>query len=172
MSVPKIKLSVEQTKSLLVDGECSISGAMYEVASLGLFVRFDEGGVLRVVDAPAKRPVGRPKKEKSEEDVKRGVGRPKKVVFIRTKNDNAIFVEKAGLFVAGNEVMSADGRLVRITRVESKIGRDVSDEEWHSMDCNWVTDKVADSCKLLHLSHLGMGLEDEMGLYWFERVEE
>lgn len=156
MSVPKIKLSAEQIRSLLMDGECSMAGAMYEVSSLGLFVRFDECGVLRVVDAPMKRKVGRPKT---------------KNVFIRQKGDSGIFVEKVGAFVVGDDVASDDGRKVRITRVAVKIGRDVSDKEWHLMGCNWAWDKYADSSKELHLSSLGAVLGDEIGLYWFERVE-
>lgn len=169
----KIKLDAEQTRSLLMNGECSLSGAMYEVASVGLFVRFEENGVLRVVDAPQKRAVGRPKKEKTEENgVKRVVGRPKKKVFIRIKEDSGIFVEVAGKFIEGDKVESLDGRVVRVVRAEAKVGMAVSDAEWHLMGCDWVTDKVADMCKSAHLSHLGLGLDEEMGLYWFERVEE
>lgn len=155
MSVAKIKLSAEQIRALCVDGECSMSGAMYEVASVGLFVEFE--GVVRVVDAPQKRAVGRPSKKK---------------VFIRIKEDSGIFVEVAGKFIEGDKVESLDGRVVRVVRAEAKVGTAVSDAEWHLMGCDWVTDKVADVCKNAHLSHLGLGLDEEMGLYWFERVEE
>jgi hypothetical protein len=168
----KIKLSADQLRALMVDGECSIVGGVYEVSGVeGLYVRFDEGGVLSKVDAPEKRPVGRPKKVK-EDGVSAPVGRPRST-RIKSRATSGIFADKVGKFVEGQviDVESTYPRRVGILRVEVKQAEDISDKEWKEMGCVWTADFVAKNVKALALLDNGLSMKDEVGLYWYEEVE-
>lgn len=181
MSIAKIKLDAEQVKSLLTNGECSVVGGLYEVSSVGMFVEFD--GVFRVVDAPEKRPVGRPKKEKTDADeakVRRRVGRPSMRTHIFSREKEGVFIDKVNKFLVGDVVVSlmqgkdfgnTIERKAEVMAVEVKQARDISDAEWHSMGCNWSMECFADKSKSLHLSQSGLGLNDEVGLYWYREIE-
>jgi hypothetical protein len=168
----KIKLSAEQLRALMVDGECSIVGGVYEVSGVeGLYVRFDEGGVLSKVDAPEKRPVGRPKKVK-ENGVSAPVGRPRST-RIKSRATSGIFADKVGKFVEGQviDVESTYPRRVEIIRVEVKQAEDISDKEWKEMGCVWTADFVAKNVKALALLDNGLSMKDEVGLYWYKEIE-
>lgn len=152
----KIKLSAEQLRALMVDGECSIVGSVYEVSGVeGLYVRFDEGGVLAKVDAPLKRPVGRPKKAR-----------------IKSKEASGMFVDRAGRYVVGQvvDVESAYERRVEILRVEARQAEDISDKEWGAMGYVWTADFAAPKVKELALMVNGLSMKDEVGLYWYSDV--
>lgn len=167
----KIKLSADQLRALMVDGECSIVGGVYEVSGVeGLYVRFDEGGVLSKVDAPEKRPVGRPKKVK-EECVSAPVGRPRST-RIKSRTTSGVFADKVGKFVEGQviDVESTYPRRVEILRVEVKQAEDISDKEWKDMGCVWTADFVAKNVKALALLDNGLSMKDEVGLYWYKEV--
>lgn len=156
MKSGKIKLSTDQLRALMVEGECSIVGSVYEVSGVeGLYVRFDEGGVLAKVDAPVKRPVGRPKR-----------------VRIKSKEANGMFVDRVGRYVVGQvvEVESAYERRVEIVRVEVKQAEDISDKEWGAMGYVWTADFAAPKVKELALLVNGLSMNDEVGLYWYEEV--
>lgn len=156
MKSGKIKLSADQLRALMVDGECSIVGSVYEVSGVeGLYVRFDESGVLAKVDAPAKRPVGRPKR-----------------VRIKSREAKGLFVDRVGKFIVG-QVVDVDGayeRRVEIVRAEVKQAEDISDKEWKEMGCVWTADFVAKNVKELALLENGLSMKDEVGLYWYEEV--
>jgi hypothetical protein len=167
----KISLSADQLRALMVDGECSIVGGVYEVSGVeGLYVRFDEGGVLSKVDAPEKRPVGRHKKVK-EEGVSAPVGRPRST-RIKSKATSGVFADKVGKFVEGQviDVESTYPRRVEILRVEVKQAEDISDKEWKEMGCVWTADFVAKNVKALALLDNGLSMKDEVGLYWYKEV--
>lgn len=167
----KIKLSSDQLRSLMVDGECSIVGSVYEVLGVeGLYVRFYEGDVLRKVDAHAKRPVGRPKKVK-EEGVSAPVGRPRST-RIKSRATSGVFADKVGKFVEGQviDVESTYPRRVEILRVEVKQAEDISDKEWKEMGCVWTADFVAKNVKVLALLENGLTMKDEVGLYWYKEA--
>lgn len=156
MKSGKIKLSSDQLRALMVEGECSIVGSVYEVSGVeGLYVRFDEGGVLVKVDAPLKRPVGRPKKAR-----------------IKSKEASGMFVDRVGRYVVGQvvEVESAIERRVEITRVETRRAEDISDKEWREMGYMWTADFAAPKVKELALLVNGLSMKDEVGLYWYEEV--
>ena len=152
----KIKLSADQIRSLMVEGKCSIVGSVYEVLGVeGLYVRFDEGGVLVRVDAPAKRPIGRPKKAR-----------------IKSKEASGMFVDRVGRYVVG-QVVDVDGayeRRVEIVRVEVKRAEDSSDKEWGAMGYVWTADFAAPKVKELALLVNGLSMKDKVGLYWYEEV--
>ena len=156
MGKNKIKLSADQLRALMVEGKCSIVGSVYEVSGVeGLYVRFDEGGVLAKVDAPLKRPVGRPKKAR-----------------IKSKEANGMFVDRVGRYVVGQvvDVESAYERRVEITRVEVRQAEDISDKEWKEMGYVWPADFAAPKVKELALLVNGLSMKDEVGLYWYEEV--
>ena len=171
MGKKKISLSADQLRDLMVDGECNLVGSVYEVSGVeGLYVRFDEGGVLRKVDAPEKQPVGRPKKVK-DECVSAPVGRPRST-RIKSKATSGIFADKVGKFVEGQviDVESTYPRRVEILRVEVKQAEDISDKEWKEMGCVWTADFVAKNVKALALLDNGLSMKDEVGLYWYKEV--
>ena len=153
MEKKKIKLSADQIQALMVEGRCSIVGSVYEVSGVeGLYVRFDEGGVLAKVDAPAKRPVGRPKKAR-----------------IKSKEASGMFVDRVGKFIVG-QIVDVDGayeRRVEILRVEVKQAEAISDKEWGAMGYVWTADFVAKNVKELALLENGLSMKDEVGLYWY-----
>lgn len=156
MGKNKIKLSSDQLRALMVEGECSIVGSVYEVSGVeGLYVRFDEGGVLVKVDAPVKRPIGRPKKAR-----------------IKSKEASGMFVDRVGRYVVGQvvEVDSAYERRVEIVRAEVKQAEDISDKEWGAMGYVWTADFAAPKVKELALMVNGLSMNDEVGLYWYEEV--
>ena len=156
MKSGKIKLSADQLRALMVEGRCSIVGSVYEVSGVeGLYVRFDEGGVLAKVDAPLKRPVGRPKKAR-----------------IKSKEANGMFVDRVGRYVVGQvvEVDSAYERRVEIVRVEVRQAEGISDKEWGAMGYVWTADFAAPKVKELALMVNGLSMKDEVGLYWYEEV--
>lgn len=156
MGKNKIKLSADQLRALMVEGECSIVGSVYEVSGVGgLYVRFDEGGVLSKVDAPVKRPVGRPKKAR-----------------IKSKEASGMFVDRVGKYVVGQvvDVDSAYERKVEIVRAEVKQAEDISDKEWKEMGCVWTADFAAPKVKELALLNNGLSMKDEVGLYWYKEV--
>lgn len=152
----KIKLSNDQIRSLIVEGKCSIVGSVYEVLGVeDLYVRFDEGGVLVRVDAPAKRPVGRPNKAR-----------------IKSKEASGMFVDRVGRYVVG-QVVDVDGayeRRVEIVRVQVKQAEDISDKEWKEMGYVWTADFAAPKVKELALLNNGLSMKDEVGLYWYKEV--
>lgn len=171
MEKKKIKLSADQLRDLMVDSECNLVGSVYEVSGVeGLYVRFDEGDVLRKVDAPEKRPVGRPKKVK-EEGVSAPVGRPRKT-RIKSRATSGVFADKVGKFVEGQviDVESTYPRRVEILRVEVKQAEEISDKEWKEMGCVWTADFVAKNVKVLALLENGLSMKDEVGLYWYKEV--
>ena len=156
MGKNKIKLSADQLRALMVEGRCSIVGSVYEVSGVeGLYVRFDEGGVLAKVDAPLKRPVGRPKKAR-----------------IKSMEASGMFVDRVGRYVVGQvvDVDSAYERRVEIVRAEVKQAEDISDKEWKEMGCVWTADFAAPKVKELALLVNGLSMKDEVGLYWYEEV--
>lgn len=153
VSMSRIKLSAEQVRDLLVKGECSVVGNVYEVSSVGMFVRFDENGLLRAVDAPKKRPVGRPSR-----------------VVIRSKEKEGVFIDKAHKFLVGDVTDAKDGRMVEILRVEVKPVSAITDDEWHSMGCNWSDESLTETSKRMHLSFYAFSMDDEVGLYWYKDV--
>lgn len=156
MGKNKIKLSADQLRALMVEGECNIVGSVYEVSGVeGLYVRFDEGGVLAKVDAPVKRPVGRPKR-----------------VRIKSKEANGMFVDRVGRYVVGQvvEVDSAYERRVEIVKVETRQAEEISDKEWGAMGYVWTADFAAPKVKELALLVNGLSMSDEVGLYWYEEV--
>jgi hypothetical protein len=156
MEKKKIKLSADQLRALMVEGKCSIVGSVYEVSGVeGLYVRFDEGGELVRVDAPVKRPVGRPKR-----------------VRIKSREAKGLFVDRVGKFIVG-QVVDVDGayeRRVEIVRAEVKQAEDISDKEWGSMGYVWTADFAAPKVKELALLVNGLLMKDEVGLYWYEEV--
>jgi hypothetical protein len=156
MEKKKIKLSSDQLRALMVDGECSIVGSVYEVSGVeGLYVRFDESGVLAKVDAPVKRPVGRPKR-----------------VRIKSREAKGLFVDRVGKFIVG-QVVDVDGayeRRVEIVRAEVKQAEDISDKEWKEMGCVWTADFVKRNVQELALLENGLSMRDEVGLYWYKEV--
>lgn len=157
MGKNKIKLSADQLRALMVEGRCSIVGSVYEVSGVeGLYVRFGEGGVLAKVDAPEKRPVGRPKKAR-----------------IKSKDASGMFVDRVGRYVVGQvvDVDSAYERRVEIVRVEVRQAEDISDKEWGAMGYVWTADFAAPKVKELALMVNGLSMKDEVGLYWYEEVE-
>ena len=157
MGKNKIKLSADQLRALMVEGKCSIVGSVYEVSGVeGLYVRFDEGGVLAKVDAPLKRPVGRPKKAR-----------------IKSNEAKGMFVDRAGRYVVGQvvDVDSAYERRVEIVRAEVKQAEDISEKEWGAMGYVWTADFAAPKVKELALMVNGLSMKDEVGLYWYEEVE-
>lgn len=156
MGKNKIKLSADQLRALMVEGRCSIVGSVYEVSGIeGLYVRFDEGGVLSKVDAPLKRPVGRPKKAR-----------------IKSKEASGMFVDRVGRYVVGQvvEVDSAIERRVEIVKVETRQAEGISDKEWGAMGYVWSADFAAPKVKELALMVNGLSMKDEVGLYWYEEV--
>ena len=156
MKSGKIKLSADQLRALMGEGECSIVGSVYEVSGVeGLYVWFDEGGVLAKVDAPLKRPVGRPKKAR-----------------IKSKEASGMFVDRVGRYVVGQvvEVESAIERRVEIMRVETRQAEDISDKDWGAMGYVWTADFAAPKVKELALLVNGLSIKDEVGLYWYKEV--
>ncbi len=156
MGKNKIKLSADQLRALMVEGRCSIVGSVYEVSGVeGLYVRFDEGGVLSKVDAPLKRSVGRPKKAR-----------------IKSKEASGMFFDRVGRYVVGQvvDVDSAYERRVEIVRVEASQAEDISDKEWGAMGYVWAADFAAPKVKELALMVNGLSMKDEVGLYWYEEV--
>ena len=156
MKSGKIKLSADQIRLLMVEGKCSIVGSVYEVSGVeGLYVSFDEGGVLSKVDAPLKRPVGRPKKAR-----------------IKSNEASGMFVDRVGRYVVGQvvEVESAIERRVEITRVETRRAEYISDKEWGAMGYVWTADFAALKVKELALLVNGLSMKDEVGLYWYKDV--
>lgn len=157
MGKNKIKLSADQLRALMVEGRCSIVGSVYEVSGVeGLYVRFDEGGVLSKVDTPLKRPVGRPKKAR-----------------IKSREAKGLFVDRVGRYVVGQvvDVDSAYERRVEILRVEVKQAEDITDKEWKEMGCVWTADFAAPKVKELALLVNGLTMKDEVGLYWYREIE-
>ena len=157
MKSGKIKLSTDQLRALMVEGRCSIVGSVYEVSGVeGLYVRFDEGGVLAKVDAPLKRPIGRPKKAR-----------------IKSKEASGMFVDRVGRYVVGQVVYvnsAYEERKVEIVRVEVRQAEDISDKEWGAMGYVWTADFAAPKVKELALMVNGLSMKDEVGLYWYEEV--
>lgn len=153
VSMSRIKLSAEQVRDLLVKGECSVVGNVYEVSSVGMFVRFDENGVLRAVDAPKKRPVGRPSR-----------------VVIRSKEKEGVFIDKAHKFLVGDVANAKDGRVVEVLRADVKPVSAITGEEWFFMGCTWSDESLAGASKRMHLSFYAFSMDDEVGLYWYREV--
>jgi hypothetical protein len=140
----------------MVEGRCSIVGSVYEVSGVeGLYVRFDDGGELVRVDAPVKRPVGRPKKAR-----------------IKSKEASGMFVDRVGKYVVGQvvDVDSAYERKVEIVRVETRQAKDISDKEWREMGYVWTADFAAPKVKELALMVNGLSMKDEVGMYWYKEV--
>lgn len=167
----KISLSSEQIRDLMVDGKCNLVGEVYEVAHLdGVFVKIGANGEAIKVDAPEKRPVGRPKKVK-EEGVNAPVGRPRRT-RIKSKATSGVFADKVGKFVEGQviDVESTYPRKVEILRVEVKQAEDISDKEWKEMGCVWTADFVKRNVQELALLNNGLSMKDEVGLYWYKEV--
>lgn len=156
MEKKKIKLSADQIRLLMVEGKCSIVGSVYEVSGVeGLYVRFDEGGELVRVDAPVKRPVGRPKRAR-----------------IKSREAKGLFVDRVGKFIVG-QIVDVDGayeRRVEIVRAEVKQAEDISDKEWKEMGCVWTADFVKRNVQELALLVNGLSMKDEVGLYWYKEV--
>ena len=157
MEKKKIKLSADQVQALMVGGECSIVGSVYEVSGVeGLYVRFDEGDVLKKVDTPLKRPVGRPKRAR-----------------IKSREAKGLFVDRVGKFIVG-QVVDVDGayeRRVKIVKVEVKQAEDISDKEWGAMGYVWTADFAAPKVKAIALLNNCLSMKDEVGLYWSNEVE-
>lgn len=156
MGKKKISFSSEQIRDLMVDGKCNLVGEVYEVGHLeGVFVKIGANGEAIKVDAPVKRPVGRPRK-----------------TTILSKAERGLFVDKVGKFVEGQiiDVVGQNERKVEILRVEFKSARSITDEEWHEMGCVWTSERVADNCKSLYLIPNGLSMKDEVGLYWYMEV--
>lgn len=157
MEKKKIKLSADQLRALMVEGKCSIVGSVYEVSGVeGLYVRFDEGGELVRVDAPVKRPVGRPKR-----------------AHIKSREAKGLFVDRVSKFIVG-QVVDVDGayeRRVEIVRAEVKQAEDISDKEWKEMGCVWTADFVKRNVQELALLENGLSMKDEVGLYWYKEIE-
>lgn len=167
----KISLSTEQIRDLMVDGKCNLVGEVYEVSHLsGVFVKIDANGTFVRVDAPEKRPVGRPKKVK-EEGVSAPVGRPRST-RIKSRATSGIFADKVGKFVEGQviDVESTYPRRVEIVRFEVKQAEDISDKEWKEMGCVWTADFVKRNVQELALLENGLSMKDEVGLYWYKEV--
>ena len=167
----KISLSSEQVEQLFLNGKCDILNEVYEVSHLsGVYVKIDENGKLVRVDAPEKRPVGRPKKVK-EEGVSAPVGRPRST-RIKSRATSGIFADKVGKFVEGQviDVESTYPRRVEILRVEVKQAEDISDKEWKDMGCVWTADFVKRNVQELALLENGLSMKDEVGLYWYKEV--
>lgn len=167
----KISLSSEQVEQLFLNGECDILNEVYEVSHLsGVYVKIDANGGLVKVDAPEKRPVGRPKKVK-EEGVSAPVGRPRRT-RIKSKATTGIFTDKVGKFVEGQvvDVESSYPRRVKILKVEVRHANDITDAEWKDMGCVWTADFAAKIVKELTLMSNGLTMKDEVGLYWYEEV--
>lgn len=167
----KISLSSEQVEQLFLNGECNILDDVYEVSHLsGVYVKIDANGKFVRVDAPEKRPVGRPKKVK-EEGVSAPVGRPRRT-RIKSKATNGIFTDKVGKFVEGQvvDVESSYPRRVKILKVEVRHAKDITDAEWKDMGCVWTADFAAKIVKELTLMSNGLTMKDEVGLYWYEEV--
>lgn len=167
----KISLSSEQLEQLFLNGKCNILDEIYEVSHLsGVYVKINANGGLVRVDAPEKRPVGRPKKVK-EEGVSAPVGRPRRT-RIKSKATNGVFADKVGKFVEGQviDVESTYPRRVEIVRVEVKQAEDISDKEWKEMGCVWTADFVAKNIKALALLDNGLSMKNEVGLYWYKEV--
>lgn len=157
MGKKKISLSSEQIRNLMVDGECNAIGEVYEVAHLdGVFVKIGVNGKFVRVDAPVKKPVGRPRK-----------------TTILSKSVRGLFVDKVGKFVVGQvvDVLSQTERKVEILRVEFKQANSITDAEWHEMGCVWTADFAAKNVKELALLNNGLSMKDEVGLYWYKEVE-
>lgn len=156
MEKKKIKLSADQIRSLMVEGKCSIVGNVYEVSGVeGLYVGFDEGGVLSKVSAPVKRPIGRPRRAR-----------------IKSREAKGLFVDRVGKFIVG-QVVDVDGayeRRVEIVRAEVKQAEDISDKEWKEMGCVWTADFVKRNVKELALLENGLSMKDEVGLYWYKEI--
>ena len=168
----KISLNAEQIRDLMVDGKCNLVGEVYEVAHLdGVFVKIGANGEVIKVDAPVKRPVGRPKKVK-EEGVSAPVGRPRKT-RIKSKAASGVFADKVGKFVEGQviDVESTYPRKVEILSVEVKQAEDISDKEWKEMGCVWTADFVKRNVQELALLENGLSMKDEVGLYWYKEVK-
>lgn len=144
----KIKLNSDLIEQLLVNGECSILGVTYEVSQMdGLYVSFDEGGMLRRVTAPARRLVGRPK-----------------IPYIRSRERQGLFLDKVGRFLIGDETESrgSRSRRVRILGVYVKKMRDVSEDEL--MMLGYEDASHSDLEELWDKNR-------EIALYWYEEVE-
>ena len=168
----KISLSSEQVEQLFLNGKCNILDEVYEVSHLsGVYVKIDANGKFVRVDAPEKRPVGRPKKVK-EEGVSAPVGRPRRT-RIKSKASTGIFTDKVGKFVEGQvvDVESSYPRRVKILKVEVRHANDITDAEWKDMGCVWTADFAAKIVKELTLMSNGLTMKDEVGLYWYEEVE-
>ena len=167
----KISLSSEQVEQLFLNGECDFLDEVYEVSHLsGVYVKIDANGKFVRVDAPKKRPVGRPKKVK-EVGVTAPVGRPRKT-RIKSKATTGIFTDKVGKFVKGQvvDVESSYPRRVEILKVEVRHAKDITDAEWKDMGCVWTADFAAKIVKELTLMSNGLTMKDEVGLYWYEEV--
>lgn len=169
----KISLSSEQVEQLFLNGECDILDEVYEVSHLsGVYVKIDANGKFVRVDAPEKRPVGRPKKVK-EKGVTAPVGRPRRT-RIKSKATTGIFTDKVGKFVEGQvvDVESSYPRRVTILKVEVRHAKDITDAEWKDMGCVWTADFAAKIVKELTLMSNGLTMKDEVGLYWYEEIVE
>ena len=167
----KISLSSEQVEQLFLNGECDILDEVYEVSHLsGVYVKIDANGKFVRVDAPEKRPVGRPKKVK-DEGVSAPVGRPRST-RIKSRATSGIFADKVGKFVEGQvvDVESSYPRRVKILNVEVRHANDITDAEWKDMGCVWTADFAAKIVKELTLMSNGLTMKDEIGLYWYEEV--
>ena len=167
----KISLSSVQIEQLFLNGECDILDEVYEVAHLdGVFVKIGANGEAIKVDAPVKRPVGRPKKVK-EEGVSAPVGRPRRT-RIKSKATSGVFADKVGKFVEGQvvDVESSRPRRVKILKVEVRHATNITDAEWKDMGCVWTADFAAKIVKELTLMSNGLTMKDEVGLYWYKEV--
>lgn len=156
MGKKKISLSSEQMGQLFLNGRCNVLGEVYEVSHLDdVFVKIDANGELVRVDAPVKKPVGRPRK-----------------TTILSKSERGLFVDKVGKFVVGQvvDVLSQTERKVEILRVEFKQANSITDAEWHEMGCVWTADFAAKNVKELALLNNGLSMKDEVGLYWYKEV--
>jgi hypothetical protein len=156
MGKKKISLNSEQMGQLFLNGRCNVLGEVYEVSHLSdVYVKIDANGELVRVDAPVKKPVGRPRK-----------------TTILSKSERGLFVDKVGKFVVGQvvDVLSQTERKVEILRAEFKQASSITDEEWHEMGCVWTSERVADNCKSLYLITNGLSMKDEVGLYWYKEI--